>query len=226
MSMTCRSKPTGRVVAAPSCEVPGAVPGVCCGGTRMPPCVVLTTGAVLSAGEWSVLVRLRNCCACWAASCSRSSGENGSSSVDGESDGGLDGMPPIVLLPVPVPVPVQASATASARDRARSGKVCADGAVVRSDQAPRDAPRPDGDVAAACELVISPPTELERRARRQCWYRRSARCRGRWTTGWYRNCCRLSPRPEDWQRLDFPRRRRRRNSKRSPDFLRRARPAS
>ena len=44
--------------------------------------------------------------------------------------------PPTVLLaPVPVTVPEAVESSA-------------DGAVVRSDQAPRDAPRPDGDVAA------------------------------------------------------------------------------
>jgi hypothetical protein len=65
----------GTIVPVPV-PVPGADPGVCCGGSRMPPWVVFTTGAVLSAANCSVLVRLRICCVCCAASCSASPGEN------------------------------------------------------------------------------------------------------------------------------------------------------
>jgi hypothetical protein len=55
----------------------------------MPPWVVFTTGAVLSATSWIVLVRLRICCACCAASCCASAGENESSAcgVDGCGSG-------------------------------------------------------------------------------------------------------------------------------------------
>src|SRR5262245_3391522 len=58
----------------------------------MPPSVVVTTGAVLSAPSCNVLVRLRICCACCAASCSASAGAN-----EG-SVGGVDcvGLPPTI----------------------------------------------------------------------------------------------------------------------------------
>src|SRR5262245_59097182 len=45
----------------------------------MPSWVMVTTGAVLSAANWRVLVRLIICCVCCAASCSASAGENGGS---------------------------------------------------------------------------------------------------------------------------------------------------
>ena len=76
MSKIRRSKPDG------SCCWPraGGVEGGCCGGSRTPPWRLLTTGAVLSAASWTVLVRsehlrlLRLCC---ADSEGRNSGENG-----------------------------------------------------------------------------------------------------------------------------------------------------
>ena len=93
MSMMRWSMPGGRngLPAAGPVPVPGAVPGACCGGSRMPPCVVFTTGAVLSAASWIVLVRLRITCACCANNEARSSGDNSSSEASSLSDDGGDG---------------------------------------------------------------------------------------------------------------------------------------
>ena len=142
--------PGGRngLPAAGPVPVPGAGPGACCGGSRMPPWVVVTTGAVLSAANCSVLVRLRSCCVCCAASCSASASENGGSSVDGESDG------------VITSASATARASTSARDSARSGRVCANGAVVAPTKLPATLPVPTVTLPLACELVITPPTEL------------------------------------------------------------------
>src|SRR4249919_2889075 len=84
--------PGGRngLPAAGPVPVPGAVPGAC-RGSPMPPWVVLTTGAVLSAASWSVLVRLRITCACCADNEARSSGDNSSSEASSLSDDGGDG---------------------------------------------------------------------------------------------------------------------------------------
>ena len=62
-----RSMPGGRNGCPPRVRFQSRrIPGACCGGSRMPPCVVFTTGAVLSAASWIVLVRLRITCACCA----------------------------------------------------------------------------------------------------------------------------------------------------------------
>src|SRR5262245_54545060 len=60
----------------------------------MPPWVVVTTGAVLSAANWRVLMRLRICCDCCAASNSRSSGENGGSGSSIERVDSVEGVAP------------------------------------------------------------------------------------------------------------------------------------
>ena len=51
----------------------------------------MTTGAVLSAASWIVLVRLRITCACCADNEARSSGDNSSSEASSLSDDGGDG---------------------------------------------------------------------------------------------------------------------------------------
>ena len=85
MSMMRRSKPGGKNWSAAG-PVPGAGPGACCGGNRMPPCVVSTTGGGLSAASWTVLVRLRITCACCADNEARSSGDNSSSEARSSGD--------------------------------------------------------------------------------------------------------------------------------------------
>src|SRR5262245_10426437 len=79
--MMRRLKQRGRngMPAPGAVPVPGVRAGACWGGRRMPPWVMGTTGAVLSAASWRVLVRLIICCVCCAASCSASAVENGGS---------------------------------------------------------------------------------------------------------------------------------------------------
>src|SRR5262245_13930583 len=113
---------------------------------------MVTTGAVLSAANWRVLVRLTICCVCCAASNSRSSGENGGSgsSIRDEGDGSW---PVLTNTQVGSPQPAMIDGNAGGLD--------AEVGLLRAMNGPTVLPAPPLAVPMAEELVMVPTGKLE-----------------------------------------------------------------
>src|SRR5262245_61512195 len=113
---------------------------------------MVTTGAVLSAANWRVLVRLTICCVCCAASNSRSSGETGGSgsSIRDEGDGSW-----------PVLTNTQVGSPQTAMIDGNAGGLDAEVGLLSAMNGSTVLPGPPLAVPLADELVMVPTGKLE-----------------------------------------------------------------